>query len=289
MSKNIAIIHDDFHPLIFKVKEFLEDQSCRVDFLPWSDLAWHLGQNHSLSQYNAIYLDRMGEKSASYSTQLDLLAELAKTPGAPGFINEALSYWRARNKALMSVEFQKAKLPIPETLIAYNKKQIQEFCFKSNSTQFVAKSILGFCANDVHVFNRSEIPVVTDKILERDGIILVQNFIFNPLRYIWRIDVVNNKVIVANQRYAYNQDPQFPLCNGSLGGAIKFWKPNEVPPKVASLALQATSTLGLKLAGVDLLVDEHDNVFVGEVNPEPDITLDHFEFPMAIANYLRSL
>ena len=34
---------------------------------------------------------------------------------------------------------------------------------------------------------------------------------------------------------------------------------------------------------------ENGNLFVLEVNPEPDITLDRIEFPNAIAEYLWSI
>lgn len=38
--------------------------------------------------------------------------------------------------------------------------------------------------------------------------------------------------------------------------------------------------------GLDWIVNGAGRYYVLEVNPEPDITLDHYEFPDAIADYL---
>jgi glutathione synthase/RimK-type ligase-like ATP-grasp enzyme len=93
---------------------------------------------------------------------------------------------------------------------------------------------------------------------------------------------------VANQRFSFNSG-ELPVCNGTQGGSIKFHDPAQVPADVADLALVATRALGLEVAGVDILRSESGQLYLAEVNPEPDITLDHLEFPYAIADHVLSV
>ncbi|AUB62920.1 hypothetical protein CN917_12625 [Bacillus thuringiensis] len=290
MTKKIAIIHEEIHPLLNKIYERLEDFGCEPHLVHWNTLGLEAGSlSYNLEKFDTVYLDRMGEIFPSYSTQLSLLQGIAEQLSNTRIVNNPKAYSIARNKALMAVKLATANLPIPLTKIAYTKNQIEDFCKQSGHEFYIAKSFLGACAEDIFPFPNGKIPNEVINLLDRDGMVIVQEFIYNPNRFIWRIDIVDSQVIQCNQRFAYNDDFETPLCNGTIGGDIIFWEPSNLPSDICNLAVKAVSELGLDIAGVDILVSDSGSLFIAEVNPEPDITLDRIGFPYAIADYLRNL
>ena len=95
----------------------------------------------------------------------------------------------------------------------------------------------------------------------------------------------SQSIIVANRRYAYETD-DFPIANGSHGGHVEFFDPKKLPSEVANLALKTARVFNLDVCGVDILPTTDGKLLVLEANPEPDITLDRYEFPCAIAQCL---
>ncbi|GEO28070.1 hypothetical protein AAC03nite_38550 [Alicyclobacillus acidoterrestris] len=289
MNKKIAVIHDEMHPLLEKIFERLDQCGFQPSYVHWSSLFTQGGGNHPLIEFDTVYLDRMGETTPSYSTQILLLKELVENTPSIHIVNSPGSYFVARNKALMAGKLVTENLPTPITKICHNESQIEDFCQQYGFDFYIAKSFLGCCAEDIYPFANGRIPKEACNILHRDGMIIVQEFVYNPERFIWRVDVVNNQVIQCNQRFAFNDDPNTPLCNGTIGGEIVFWAPEQLPRDVRDLAIRAVNALGLVIAGVDILVSRTGDLFIAEVNPEPDITLNRLEFPYAIADYLSGM
>jgi glutathione synthase/RimK-type ligase-like ATP-grasp enzyme len=284
MSK-IAIIHDDHHPLLDKIQERLLNRGAEPVLVSWKQLAIGMGLPSALEGISAIYLDRMGERTSSYTTQIELLNEIVCAP----IVNAPKPYAIARNKALTARKLASLGIPTPTSAIVYDCHQFNAFRSANPNDFYVVKSIYGCCAKDVYIVAFDATSDQLQSLLDRDGIAVIQSFVLNPLRYIWRIDVVDGQIIVANQRFSFNSDDEMPMCNGTLGGRIQFWNPKEIPNAVRDLALRTVKGLDLTVAGVDILPDADGNLFVLEANPEPDITLDRFEFPFAIADYLWSL
>jgi glutathione synthase/RimK-type ligase-like ATP-grasp enzyme len=288
MSKHVGIISDDNHPLLDRICARLQEHGTQASLVNWKSLAHSPQVTNPLTNFDLLYLDRMGERTRTYDTQLNLLIELSQKIA---IVNPPESYIRTRNKATMAHQFAKHKIPSPPLSICYTAEQIQSFCRTQSSSHFVAKSVLGCCADDVYPFAATdrELPSSIATLLARDGMVVTQVFVKNSERFIWRVDVVNGEIIVCNQRFAFNSDQETPLCNGTRGGEIVFWNPADLPMAVRTLALNAVKALGLVVAGVDLLPADDGRLFVLEINPEPDITLDRYEFPYAIADHLNSL
>ncbi|MED4589892.1 ATP-grasp domain-containing protein [Priestia flexa] len=288
MNKKFAIIHEEIHPLLEKIKERMESLKVEVELVHWSKISYTTGNNleNYLSKFDVIYLDRMGEHFSSYYTQLHLLEEFNRRNKDINIINSPEAYAVARNKALMALKLEEADLPIPKTKVVFNIEQVVEFCESYDNNHFIAKSYLGACAEDIYTFQNSEIPIEVNNLLKRDGVAIVQEFVLNPEKYIWRIDVVNSEIIQCNQRFSYNDDSETPICNGTMGGDIIIWDPQETPENVKQLAIKAVENLDLCIAGVDILVSADQNLYVAEVNPEPDITLGALGFPNKIADFL---
>lgn len=288
-KKYVVILHDEIHPLLQRISERLEALSCKVVWKKWDSLSYDTISSISFENDCVVYLDRLGENSRSYSTQIDILEAIQSHCSDIKIFNSPSAYWKARNKALSFLECKKFHLPIPATAVAYSKEHIDSFCRKVKSSYYIAKSYLGCCCEEVIPFGREiGYPENIDKIIHRDGLIVVQNFINNPKRYIWRIDIVNNQVIQCNQRFSYTDTTQLPMCNGTVGGEIIIWDPLELPIPVKSLALKAVQAFNLVVAGVDILVDESNSLFIAEINPEPDITLGATFFPFQIAEFLAN-
>ena len=283
----IAVIYDVRHPLIEQIQERISTRGAMCELVHWSSLGWSAESTTAFAaKYDAVYLDRMGESSPAYATQLGL-ATAIEDAGVP-ITNRPGPYWLARNKGLTALECERHGIPTPKTLVAHTLEQVLSFVDPGFGPAYICKSLLGCCAEDVHPFAAKNPPIEEiGKMLKRDGAVIVQQFVHNPDRYIWRIDIVNGQIVVANQRHSFNDDA-LPLCNGTQGGKIVFHNPSDVPEKVADLALKATSKLRLDIAGVDILRSETGELFLAEVNPEPDITLDRFEFPYAIADFVLS-
>jgi glutathione synthase/RimK-type ligase-like ATP-grasp enzyme len=289
MRKKIGIIYDDKHPLLAKIIERLEATDTDANLIHYRSLPFTFGRAHPLEGYSAIYLDRMGEKTSSYTTQLELLSHWQTLDPNLRIVNRPLNYANARNKALAALTLNARHIKTPLTRVVYTWQQLAEFHGQVKSERYVVKSNLGCCANEVHLYPSDGNRKAIEDIFERDGMALIQPFVSNPGRFIWRVDTVNGDVIVCNQRFAFNDSDEAPLCNGTRGGDIRFLPPHNLPPRVRDLALRAVQCLGLTVAGTDIIESDDGSLYVIEVNPEPDITLDRYEFPYSIANYLRSL
>lgn len=289
MNKKIGIIYDTHHPLIEKVSEYLLESGNETTYIHYSTLSLNPLDKSLLDNFSAVYLDRMGETTRSYTTQLELLDCLQRSSKKTPIINAPKAYAIARNKAISSQIFVEKNISTPPTAIIYTLAQLDTLHQKMDTEFLIVKPFLGCCGEDIHIFPSKNSDAKISYILKRDGLAVVQPFMANPNRFIWRVDVVNRVVIVCNQRFSYNFQDELPICNGTLGGEIKFWDPDQLPEDVKVAAIRAVDLLGLDVAGVDLLQSEDGSLYILEVNPEPDITLNRFEFPLSIAKYLESL
>ena len=205
------------------------------------------------------------------------------------FVNDPRSYWHARDKALTAARLAQAGVETPRTRLCYTPVQAKNVMSGPSGGRPVAvKSLLGVCSDEVLIAGSDELPEAdAAQVISHDGAAVVQDFVENSQRFIWRVDVVDDEAVVVNRRYAYNADGP-PLCNGTYGGDIEFVDP--AAPEAADpvrLAVRATRAVGLSVSGVDVAVDDRGCFTVLEVNPEPDITVDGVgfreEFPVAIA------
>jgi [lysine-biosynthesis-protein LysW]--L-2-aminoadipate ligase len=281
------MLWDVKHALLEHITQTWRELGADVEWIHWNSIRYAVGRedaSSTLAHCDALYLDRLGEETRGYPTQLHLLRELAGS--RTRVVNPPIPYWTAMDKALSAMRFQSCAIPTPRTAIVSTLDAANAF-ISERSAAYIAKSILGTSATEVIAFRADEVPVpLLTSWIERDGIILIQEWIEFSDRYIWRIDVVGGKIIVANRRFTFNPESEFPLCNGNKGGEIEFLRPEQVPDEVRDLALKTMERFGLEVAGVDLLPDDHGRLWVIDVNSSPDITLDRYEFPRAIANFV---
>lgn len=285
--KKIAIIINEIHPLIEVIQKNLLLRNHECDFIFWNEVVWEycpkMKIKSNLDQYNAIYLDRLGEATYSYVIQIIMYCSIGeKIP----IINPPENYLIARDKALMSIYFEKYNFIFPKTFVIHNKEGIKK-ALEYSFDYFVIKSTQGFSSNEVEIVHRKVIPYskFLKKILKRDKIVIIQEYIENPKDFIWRVDIVDGKVIVANKRFRYNKVGK-PICNGTQGGKIIFYNADEIDSEIRDFSIKVCEKMHLSVAGLDIVVSSNNIPYLIEVNPEPDITLNRYEFPEAIADFL---
>ena len=288
MKKRIGIIFSEIHPLLKVMEEEILKQDVECEFVHWQTLAYSNSPAPNpvcptLAGFGVVYIDRLGEGTVSYLTQILLLQQAEEVNCH--IINRPLSYLNARDKTLSSSVLRREKIEQPITYICSNIDSVLS-AILAGSEKMIVKSCQGFSANEVKAFYKTKPPITYIKfLLDRDQMVLIQEFISSDENSIWRIDIVDQTIIVANRRYAYETD-DFPIANGSHGGHVEFFDPKKLPSEVANLALKTARVFNLDVCGVDILPTTDGKLLVLEANPEPDITLDRYEFPCAIAQCL---
>lgn len=294
-DSRVVVLVDEIHPLVEYIRNRLVEAGVRTRLLHWKDLvvtASSSSQNlwiEELAGVEAVYIDRLSEDEHCYATQLELLALWEEETGAV-FVNRPRPYWHARDKALTAARLAAVGIPTPDTTLCFTHAQVQDTADgRAPDGPIVVKSLQGVCSDEVLIAVPGELSKVdVHRTIAHDGAVVVQAFVDNPERFIWRVDIVDEEAIVVNRRYAYNSDGP-PVCNGTHGGDIEFIDPSAPEAAfVIGLAVRATRALDLAVSGVDIAVDREGRLSVLEVNPDPDITLDgtgvRDEFPAAIAD-----
>ncbi|MFH1653428.1 MAG: ATP-grasp domain-containing protein [Pseudomonadota bacterium] len=288
----IAIIHDEIHPLINQVVSGLAEKNIEVHLLLWNDFKYQcsdgvieiFNKDQNLCGFDKIFLERAGEESPSYYTQLRLL-KIAQSMGCKIF-NDPYAYERARDKASATLILSKNLLPVPPTILVHNIEEIQDFI--SLHKDVICKPILGHSGIGILPFSEKNIPFdKLQELLVKDGVMLLQKYIKGHYQRDVRVDVVNGKIAQCYYRYA-NDISQFHgdyvVCNVARGGRPAFI---DAPSDARKLALAAAKCLDLVVAGVDFIENENGELFISEVNPEPNMPgTEGVAFPKAISNFL---
>lgn len=286
--KNIGILFDEMHDFIEHIACRIRDLGGRVTFVHYSELVLACDSANPLKNLDSVYLDRMGERTQGYTTQLMLLAGLEKGEHAVPVVNAPSAYWVARNKALMYQALWNNNIPIPETAIVYGWEHIESFVSKHSCTAVVVKSLLGHSSDEVFIHPEAGSKETIDDLLNRDGMAVVQKYVERQNRFIWRVDIVNGVVVNGTRDYAYNAEQSLPLCNTTRGSVSECVTIADIPAAVVDCCIEAVNTLNLVVAGVDVIIDDFDKVYIIEVNPEPG-GCSAGDFTNAIADYLLAM
>lgn len=171
-----------------------------------------------------------------------------------------------RDKASSLIKMHAAKVPLPRTLIVgagYNLEHIIEQIPKAPwilKTRFSTKG-LGVMLVD----SRRALSSAIDTLLSSHLQILVQEFIADRSGADVRVLVVDGQAVACMQRQSQNANEfRSNLYLGATGSVLELSK------EVADIATNATSSVELDIAGVDLL-GSPGNFYVAEVNTSPGL------------------
>ncbi|MER6397150.1 alpha-L-glutamate ligase [Kitasatospora sp. NPDC001603] len=133
-----------------------------------------------------------------------------------------------------------------------------------------ARPTVGMGGNDVfHLTTAAQLAAAAryyaeagaDWLIARDA----RNFTADGRRHQYRVVVLDGRVVRAVEHV--QPDPDAP-CNESRGALSTVLPDSELPAGLAELAISATKSLGLPLAGVDLAAESGGVVFEVNVHPQ---------------------
>jgi len=124
------------------------------------------------------------------------------------------------------------------------------------------------------------------KRIERNRIILFQNYIKEAQEQDIRVFVVNGRAIAAMRRISQNDNFRSNIHQGGKAECI------DLPDSYKNIAISATKALGLEIAGVDIL-ETKSGPLVLEVNPSPGLEqiekTTNVDIANQIVDYLETL
>ena len=180
-------------------------------------------------------------------------------------LNESVAIGRSRDK-LRSVQLlARAGVGLPVTAFAHDPKQTAEVLKLVGGPPVIIKLIEGTQGIGVVLGEtESSAKSVIEAFRGANVNILVQEFVREAGGADIRAFVVGEKVVAAIERKGAPGDFRSNLHRGGTASAVK------ITPQERAMALKAAKTLGLNVAGVDMLRSSHGPVVV-EVNSSPGL------------------
>jgi RimK family alpha-L-glutamate ligase len=282
VTKKICLITNEKHLLIQELQQHLEKAGVGVDVLSLKELQANILSGvvtSSLDAYRTVYLDRIEESWPSFGFQFLFLDSLLKS-GAT-ITNKPMSYMRSHDKVATTLELARHGLPTAGTIVCYDVPSA--VAASKRWPVAISKPPLGYNGIGITVFETDRVPEsVLAEQLHAQGVLYVQEYIRCTRARDVRIQLVDGEPVAAFERVAQASE-KYPLCNIDQGAVANFVK---VPDKAIDLAINAARVFDLDVVGVDLLVDDSDNYFISELNPESSTASWMPEFGEALAMLL---
>lgn len=121
---------------------------------------------------------------------------------------------------------------------------------------------------------KAELKSTLELMLKKSDLVLVQRFLYTS--FDWRVGVLDKSPLFVCKYFMSKNNWQ--IYNHSLGkknkdfyGACQCLDVSDTPKKVIDVAVKAASLIGNGLYGVDLKEDDDGNVYVVEINDNPNI------------------
>jgi tetrahydromethanopterin:alpha-L-glutamate ligase len=211
-----------------------------------------------LTTLDAIVVRDLGPVTKNdASFRFDMLSQLEESGIA--VINSPDSIAKAANKYVSSYIFMKNNITTPGTVVTNCPDEA--FRALASFGKAVTKPVFGFKGIGVECLrNDDKGRVKLKKLMEKNGLVYLQEFIANPGRDI-RVFIVNNKVMGSIYRIA----PEGSWINNLSQGGIA--KPCALTDEQEKMSLKASGVIGTTYAGVDII--EGDRPYVIEINGTP--------------------
>ncbi|MFI9319125.1 RimK family alpha-L-glutamate ligase [Kitasatospora aureofaciens] len=179
--------------------------------------------------------------------------------------------WRAATEKDRTVEhFIRDGVPhMPTITLSRPSPQAAAEAFERLGGDVWARPCVGMGGDDVfHVTTHAQLAAAarhyaaldTDWLIARDA----RNFTADGRRHQYRVVVLGGRAVRAVEHVQPDLDAPCNECQGATSATLAI---DELPPGLAELAILATKSLGLPLAGVDLAAENGGVVF--EVNVHP--------------------
>lgn len=203
----------------------------------------------------------------SVSGDIDLEISIVKQFQMMGIpvINKYLPTVRAKNKLRTLQVLTSRKIPVPRTLVVRKLQYLDEGIKKVGGYPVIIKSPFGSYGIGVAIVeSRRSLYSALDIIWKStsSSIFLVQEYVAEAQGSDFRAFVIGDKVVASMQRTALEGDFRSNLHHGGAAKNVTLSSDEK------KLAVRASQSLGLDVAGVDLLRAKKGPV-VMEVNANP--------------------
>jgi glutathione synthase/RimK-type ligase-like ATP-grasp enzyme len=191
-------------------------------------------------------------------------------------IDDSDSMIRCTNKVFVSNLLTKNNVPIiPGRYVSNLHPEMYRDLIEEFELPLICKIPDGSFSTGVKKADTyEELTLILEEMYQHSSLILVQKFMRTD--FDWRIGILDGEVLFACQYYMsrghwqiYNHQKNHN--HRSFSGAYKTFHLTDVPPKVIKYAKKAAGLMGDGLYGVDLKEDDKGNVFVVEINDNPNI------------------
>jgi len=238
--------------------EIIDPLSCYMNINPAAPSVHYKGRQ--LPHYDAV-IPRIGSAITFYGTavlrQFELLGSYP--------LNESVAITRARDKLRSLQLLARQGIDLPVTGFAHSPDDTSDLIDMVGGAPLVVKLVEGTQGIGVVLAEtRQAAESVIDAFRGLNAHILVQEYIKEAQGADIRCLVVGNKVVAAIERQAKPGDFRSNLHRGGQANPVT------ITEREGEIALQAAATLGLDVAGVDIL-RANRGPLVMEVNASPGL------------------
>ncbi|AXF59945.1 30S ribosomal protein S6--L-glutamate ligase [Leclercia sp. LSNIH6] len=238
--------------------EILDPLSCYMNISPAASSIHYKGRQ--LPHFDAV-IPRIGSAITFYGTaalrQFELLGSYP--------LNESVAITRARDKLRSLQLLARQGIDLPITGIAHSPDDTHDLIEMVGGAPLVVKLVEGTQGIGVVLAEtRQAAESVVDAFRGLNAHILVQEYIKEAKGRDIRCLVVGDEVVAAIERQAKEGDFRSNLHRGGVARVV------EITPREREMALLAARTLGLDVAGVDILRADRGPL-VMEVNASPGL------------------
>lgn len=238
--------------------EILDPLSCYMNITPAASSIHYKGRQ--LPHYDAV-IPRIGSAITFYGTaalrQFEILGSYP--------LNESVAITRARDKLRSLQLLARQGIDLPVTGIAHSPDDTSDLIDMVGGAPLVVKLVEGTQGIGVVLAEtRQAAESVIDAFRGLNAHILVQEFIEEAKGCDIRCLVIGNEVVAAIERRAKAGDFRSNLHRGGQATVV------EITLREREIALAAAHTLGLDVAGVDIL-RANRGPLVMEVNASPGL------------------
>lgn len=231
---------------------------CYIDIASDSPAIWYMGEQ--LEDFDAV-IPRIGASVTHYGLavirQFEMMGVYCLT--------ESIALGRSRDKLRALQLLSRKGIGLPKTSFAYNVHDAKELIKLVGGTPLVLKLCEGTQGRGIVLAETQKAAEsVIEAFRELGAEFLVQEFIKEANGSDVRCFVIGDKVVAAMQRTA--QEGEF-RSNLHRGGSATVTK---LTPTERRTAIKAAQTMGLQIAGVDLLRSSRGPL-VMEVNSSPGL------------------
>ena len=240
------------------VVEIIDPLSCYMNINPAAPSVHYKGRQ--LPHYDAV-IPRIGSAMTFYGTAV--LRQFEMLGSYP--LNESVAITRARDKLRSLQLMARQGIDLPVTGFAHSPDDTSDLIDMVGGAPLVVKLVEGTQGIGVVLAEtRQAAESVIDAFRGLNAHILVQEYIKEAQGRDIRCLVVGNKVVAAIERQAKPGDFRSNLHRGGVANQVT------ITEREREIALHAAATLGLDVAGVDILRANRGPLAM-EVNASPGL------------------